>query len=59
VHDVATQAVLSKTASAHGMGIYDMKWLENGTFVTGSADNTIKIWSVTAEGKIENKDTFI
>jgi len=41
------------------MGIYDMKWLENGTFVTGSADNTIKIWSVTAEGKIENKDTFI
>lgn len=50
MHDVATQAVLSKTESAHGMGIYDIKWLSDGIFVTGSADNTIKIWSVTAEG---------
>lgn len=53
VHDVATQAILSKTAGAHEMGIYDIKWLDNGSFATCSADNTIKIWSVAADGNIE------
>jgi WD40 repeat protein len=59
VHDVATQAVLSKTDGAHEMGIYDVRWLDSAHIASCSADNTIKIWSVAADGAIEAKDTFV
>jgi WD40 repeat protein len=41
------------------MGIYDVCWLDNSTIATCSADNTIKLWAVSAEGNLESKDTFI
>lgn len=41
------------------MGIYDVKWLDNNSIVTCSADNTIKTWNVTAEGQVEIKNTFV
>ena len=41
------------------MGIYDARWLNDNFIVTCSADNTIKTWSVSAEGALESKDTFI
>lgn len=59
VHDVATQAMLSKTNAAHEMGIYDVCWLDPATIATCSADNTLKLWTVTAEGALEHKDTFV
>lgn len=59
VHDVSNHAVLSKADGAHEMGIYDARWLDNNLVATCSADNTIKIWSVAADGSIEHKDTFI
>ena len=59
VHDVASQAVLSKTDAAHEMGVYDARWLDNNLVATCSADNTLKLWSVAADGAIEHKDTFV
>lgn len=59
VHDVVTQALLSKTNAAHEMGIYDVCWLDNATISTCSADNTLKLWNINAEGGLEHKDTFI
>lgn len=41
------------------MGIYDARWIDNASFVTCSADNTIKLWSVTEEGQVELKNTFL
>ena len=52
-------SVLSKVDAAHEMGIYDVKWLDQSTFVTCSADNTIKTWHVNSEGKVEQNQTFI
>lgn len=59
VHDVKTHAALSKVAAAHEMGIYDAFWFDDGTVATCSADNTIKIWTVSSDGQIEIKDTLI
>jgi WD40 repeat protein len=58
VFDAKTNAQLSKT-TAHSMGIYDARWLDNNTVASCSADNTVKTWSVNADGLIEHKDTFI
>lgn len=59
VFDVFSRAVLSKVESAHEMGIYDVRWLSDNSIVTCSADNTLKTWSVSTEGSLEIKDTFI
>jgi len=59
VHDVQSQAMLSKTNAAHEMGIYDACWIDNATLATCSADNTVKLWTVTPDGKLEHKDTLV
>lgn len=32
------------------MGVYELKWLDNDTVITASADNTVKTWNIK-EGK--------
>jgi len=28
------------------MGVYELKWLDNDTVITSSADNTVKSWNI-------------
>lgn len=28
------------------MGIYELKWLDDDTVITSSADNTVKTWAI-------------
>ena len=52
---------LASVDAAHEMGIYDVRWLNDNTIATCSADNTLKTWTVTSEEagcKIEEKDTY-
>jgi WD40 repeat protein len=37
---------LKKTLTGHTWGVYALTTLSNGDLVSGSGDNTIKIWSV-------------
>lgn len=59
--DPVEQAVRTKLDGAHEMGIYDGRWLHNGSscFATCSADNTVKLWDVSNPETIAHKDTFV
>lgn len=38
--------------AAHAMGIYDAWWLDDNSFLSCSADNNIKCWSVDADAAV-------
>lgn len=42
VFDSKTGDVLKHYPSAHSMGIYDVVWLDDSSFATASADNSVK-----------------
>jgi len=42
---------LCEKAAAHNKGIYDVKWITADTFMTCSADNTLKVWKWDAGAK--------
>ena len=53
LRDIPNHEQLDVVAKAHSAGIYDVKWINEAHFATCSADNTVNIWSVSAEGKLE------
>jgi COMPASS component SWD3 len=46
VFDAKTGQLIKHYLTAHTMGIYDLCWVDNATFVTASADNLVKKWSL-------------
>lgn len=47
LRDVKTHETTDVIDKAHTAGIYDTKWLSDELLATCSADNTLKIWSVS------------
>ena len=43
---------LKNYAGAHAMGIYDADWIDDKTFITCSADNNVKKWSIEEDAAI-------
>lgn len=50
LYDAKTWEKVQSIANAHKMGIYELKWLDDDTIITASADNTVKSWNIK-EGK--------
>jgi len=50
LYDAKTFEKVQSVANAHKMGIYELKWLDDDTVITASADNTVKSWAIK-EGK--------
>ena len=43
--------MICEKAAAHTKGIYDVRWITTETFMTCSADNTLKLWKFDAGAK--------
>ena len=39
------------------MGIYDVAWLDNLTFASASADNSVKQWSLESDNALRTFET--
>jgi len=46
VFDTETDALIKHYKACHAMGIYDMDWCDDNSFVTCSADNNVKKWQL-------------
>ncbi len=46
VFDAKTGQLIKHYVAAHAMGIYDLCWINDTSFVTASADNLVKKWSI-------------
>jgi WD40 repeat protein len=46
VFDAVSGEMTKHFKTAHAMGVYDLSWIDNHTFVSCSADNLVKKWHV-------------
>jgi len=46
-------SVLKHYTKAHAMGIYDLWWLDDNSFMTCSADNNIKVWQLDQDAAVK------
>ena len=49
VFDADTGAIIKHYVAAHAMGIYDVSWIDNESFLSVSADNNVKVWRVDSD----------
>ena len=49
IYDSTSGELIKHMEKAHSMGIYDLVWRDASSFVTASADNSCKLWSLTED----------
>lgn len=56
VFDAKTGAVIKHYPACHKGGVYDILWISDSDFITSSADNTAKQWSLESDTTVRTFD---
>lgn len=53
VFETETGTKIKHFTGAHAMGIYDLCWIDDNHFLTCSADNNVKKWSLDEDKAVK------
>jgi len=56
VFDTKTEAVIKHYPACHKGGVFDIIWISESEFITSSADNTAKQWSLESDAAVKTFD---
>ena len=57
IFDAKTAELIKHYPAAHAMGVYDIVWLNDTTFLTASADNSVKQWTLESAEATKTYET--